>query len=89
MSYVFIFRIKNKQVPEYLQKNVQLVRDRTQRVLRIQDDFNMRRKNSRAAENSLFHNGLKLYNSLPKSINEEKSLNIFKKLLKSYIFQNV
>ena len=42
---VFIFKMKLNMIPEYLMKNVSFVKNRTSRLLRNQNDFDIKRKN--------------------------------------------
>jgi hypothetical protein len=41
------------------------------------------------AQNSLFYNGLKYYNSLPASMKTVQNLVTFKKLLKAHVFYSI
>jgi hypothetical protein len=86
---VFIFRIKNGMVPDYIKDMVKTVSSRTNRVLRNADDFHVPMRNTTLAECSIFHNGLKMFNNLPRILKNEINLEKFKGNLKSFVLQYV
>ena len=45
LVFTFIFKMKSNMIPEYLMKNVSFVKNRTSRLLRNQNDFDIKRKN--------------------------------------------
>ena len=82
---LFIFKIKNKLLPEYLLNNIKFVKDRTIRTLRNANDFSITRKSKSATHNSLFHNGLLMYNKLPNDLKVETNINIFRNKLVKHL----
>jgi hypothetical protein len=63
-TLVLIFKIKNNMLLEYMSEEVQYNRDATERVLRNTNDFRLPKYNKRCTHNSMWHDGLKLFNEL-------------------------
>jgi hypothetical protein len=77
-TVVFIFKIKNNMVPDYLTSKLIYTREATTHVLSSADDFCLPRYNRTYTQNSLWHAGL---NKLP--INVKTSDNFLKKKLEN------
>lgn len=80
-----IFKIINKLWPEYLSKRI---------IFNKQNDFKKKLRNcddiklnaiKKCSQNSLFYKGCQMFNSLSRSIKEEKNFNKFKKILILYV----
>lgn len=76
-TFITIFNLKNKTLPEYLQSNLKYSTHRYN--VRNKNDFKLTFTRTTNAQNSLFYKGLKLFNELPDLIKNEKKLNNFKR----------
>lgn len=75
---VFIFKIKNNLLPNYLKENLNYVSD-AQYNLRNKNDFRIKYASSTRAQNTLMYKGLVMFNSLGNELKVERNLNVFKK----------
>ena len=87
-TLVFIFKIKNGLMPNYLSQNIQIVRDVTSRSLRSGDNFRVKFRRKSIARNSIFHKGLELFNSLSREAKAENNLKKFKTKIYNYVICN-
>lgn len=84
---IFIHKIVNSQSPSYLTNRIKYRgSNHGERKLRNASELERSKATKSCTQNALFHNGIKLYNSIPNYIRNEKSNYILKKKLKSYIF---
>jgi hypothetical protein len=74
-TYLFIFKIKNNLVPEYMNEEISYNRDATITTLRNKDDFRLPtyKKTYTDTQNSMWYDGLKLFNELTWAMKEECS----------------
>jgi hypothetical protein len=75
-------------LPKYMSDEVQLNRQVAEKVLRNADDFRYPKYNKSCTQNTMWHNGLKLFNELPELPPQTKNLtNIeaFKKAVESWL----
>lgn len=85
---IFVFKIINRHLPNYLMEKLKYVGDLTQYNLRNKFDFRLDFFRNSKTQNSLFYKGLKLYNELPIELKNEKNLFKFKKKLECYVKEN-
>lgn len=81
-----IFKIKNGLLPDYLSNEIHYVHNSTSnRNLRNAQDFRLPNFKSDITRNSIFYEGLKLFNNLPNELKETMSLLTFKYKCKEHI----
>lgn len=85
---IFVFKIINGHLPNYLMEKLKYVEDLTQYNLRNKLDFRLEFFRNTKTQNSLIYKGLKLYNELPLELKNEKNLLKFKKKLELYVREN-
>jgi exonuclease III len=83
-TLVLVHKIKNGLVPNYLTNKVTF-RQNTRYPLRNASDFGLPKVKKTATQNSVFYNGLKLYNELPNNVKETNNMNEFKKQCSLYV----
>ncbi len=88
LTMTFIFKIKNKLLPNYLQHFISYVGHHHQHQLRNINNFRLPFVSRSSTQNSLFYKGLKQFNELPMQIKNTANLNEFKKLIKVHIEEN-
>lgn len=86
---IMIFKIKNGMVPDYILNEVRYVSDVSSRTLRNQSDFSLPNYKSNTTRNSIYYEGLKLYNQLPNDIKNCKTLLTFKLKCKKYVSEQI
>jgi hypothetical protein len=77
-TLMLVHKIKIGLVPNYLTNKVTF-RQNTRYPLRNASDFGLPKVKKTTTQNSLFYNGLKLYNELSNNVNETNNMNEFKK----------
>jgi exonuclease III len=77
-TLILVFKIKNNMVPEYMNDELTYNRDATTRNLRNADDFRLPAYKKTYTQNSMWYDGLKLFNELGPAIKEERNINRFK-----------
>lgn len=82
---IFIFKIKNNMLPNYLFKYISYVRDIQPYSLRNRNDFRLINFKNNSSQNSLVYNGFKLFNELPSSVKDITNLNEFKRAICAYV----
>ena len=85
-TLIFIRNLVKGNAPAYLKDKVKYKYENEIRPLRNSNDLVLINAMKTCSQNSLFHEGFKLYNSLPKTITDENSIKIFKNLL--YIYRD-
>lgn len=87
---LYIHKILNGLLPNYLSENLIFSRNIHSRNTRKNINNNLRLPNYRlqTSRKSLYYNGILLYNSLPSDIKSEASINSFKEKCKMYIMRN-
>lgn len=80
---VFIFKIVNGLLPDYLNKFVVFSRDIHSYPTRNRDNFYIKRTNKKRAMNFLFFKGLKEYDDLPPNAKHALNTISFKRELMS------
>ena len=88
-TLIFIRNLVKGNAPAYLKDKVKYKYENEIRPLRNSNDLVLINAMKTCSQNSLFHEGFKLYNSLPKTITDENSIKIFKNLLYKYIETNI
>jgi len=86
-SVEFIYKIRNKMLPQYLQKNLTFVRDIHQHNTRNRENYAVQTFNSTNKNNTLFAKGIKIFNDLPNDLKNCKHFKQFKILLRLYILE--
>lgn len=87
-TLVMIFKIKNNMLPNYIRSEINFVNDMSERTLRNSNDFRLPNFKSELTRNSIFYQGLKIFNELPSKIKEIKTLSTFKTQCKKHIIQS-
>lgn len=87
-AIVMIFKIKKGLVPNYLSNEVNYVHNISNRTLRNSQDFRLPNFRLDITRNSIFYEGLKLFNNLPNHLKEIESQNVFKNKCKQYIMSS-
>lgn len=87
-AMMFIYKMRNSMLPEYLESNLVSVRDVQPYNLRNSYNLRPNRCNSSSAQCSLMYKGLNFFNSLPSEIKTESSILVFKQKLISFIKSN-
>lgn len=85
---LFIFKIKNNAVPQYLLCYINYIRDIQPYTLRNAGDFRLPNFLSASTQNSLIFKGFRLYNELPRTLKNERNVNSFKKKIVTYVKEN-
>jgi hypothetical protein len=81
-TLIMIFKIKNNLVPEYMNDEITYNREATTRILRNRDDFRLPTNKKTYTQNSMWYDGLKLFNELtPAMKKEERNLERFKEAI--------
>lgn len=84
-TLMVVFQIKHKMLPRYLTDKITYVGDTHRYNVRNAMDFRPRNE----ARNSLFYDGLKIFNELPSEIKTESDINKFKRLLSVNIRRSI
>lgn len=87
-TLIFIRNIVKGNAPVYLKRKVKYKYEDEIRPLRNSNDLVLVSAMKACSQNSLFHKGFKLYNSMPKLITDENLLEKFKTLLSKYVTEN-
>lgn len=82
---VMIFKIKNGLTPQYLSDDITFVHEVHDINLRSNENFRLPKYKTSITRNSIFYEGIKLYNGLPKAIKDITNLNTFKTKCKDYV----
>lgn len=85
MTMVFIYKMKNKLLPGYLQNYISYVGQHHRYKLRNINNFRLPHVSRSSTQNCLFYKGLKQFNGLPVQLKDAKSLSEFKNLIKTYV----
>lgn len=80
-----IFKIKNGLVPEYLIDEVNYVSNISNRTLRNANNFRLPNYRRELTRNSIFYEGLKMFNELPPQIKQIQNVVRFKIECKKYL----
>jgi hypothetical protein len=75
-TLILVFKIKNNMVPEYMNDKLTYNRDATTWNLRNADDFRLPAYKKTYTQNSMWYDGLKLFNELGPAIKEERNITI-------------
>jgi hypothetical protein len=86
-TLILIFKIKNNMVPHYMNDEITYNRDATTRTLRNTDDFRLPTYTKTYTQNSMWYDGLKLFNELMPEVKQEQNLEKFKRSIFSWIKQ--
>lgn len=78
-TLIMIYKIKHKQVPKYITDEIKTRRDIHNMNVRNQSDFTLPKYKTINARNSIFYEGLKMFNELPQEIKDAQTIQIFKK----------
>jgi hypothetical protein len=78
-TLVLVFKMKNNMLPEYMSDEIIYNRQATARVLRNADDFRLPKYNKSCTQNTMWYDGLKLFNQLATETKNITVLENFKK----------
>ena len=86
---VIMFKIVRGNAPEYL---TELIQKKTHRrclclMSDLKDLVSAFYRNNQAANSALNSSGIRIWLDLPKHLHDERNINVFKKNLKTYLFQ--
>lgn len=87
-NLLFIFKMIHNLLPEYMAEKITFVNDIHNYNTRNAGDIYVPTAKKTSTQNSLFHKGLVIYNSLPQHIKTINSLNIFKRNISQYVKNN-
>jgi hypothetical protein len=87
-TLLFIFKIKNNLVPEYLCKKISKNSEMHEHNTRKCNDFFIKSQSSAALKKSVFQSGLSEYNKMPNDLKNEMSVNGFRRKLSNYVKLN-
>lgn len=87
-TLVMIFKIKIGLLPDYLSNEIKYVHNVNRRTLRNSNDFRLPNFKANTTRNSIFYEGLKMFNSLPNILKELNSLVKFKSECKKFVKEN-
>lgn len=87
-TIIMIFKIKRGLLPDYLKNEMNYVYNTSDRNLRNAQDFRLPKYKLDTTRNSIFYEGLKLFNNLPQNLKEIQSLPKFKLECKKHIMQS-
>jgi hypothetical protein len=82
-TLVLIYKMKNNMLPKYMSDEVQLNRQVAEKALRNADDFRLPKYNKSCTLNTMWHNGLKLFNELPPQTKNLTNIEAFKKAVET------
>lgn len=85
----FIFKIKNNLAPKYLTQKLKYNNDTHNLNTRNKNELRLPNIKSKFARNTIFYNGIKMYNTLPPVLKHETNIKKFKINLEQYIKQNI
>lgn len=88
MNLLFIFKMIHNLLPEYMAEKISFVNDVHNYNTRNACDIYVPTVKKTSTQNSLFHKGLVIYNSLPHNIKNINSINIFKRNISQYVKNN-
>jgi len=86
---VFIYKILNNMLPVLLRNKFAIIGNENQRLTRQTGNIVLDLRRTRSAQKSVFHEGVKMYNSLPADIKQKDRLETFKHDLKEYILSRI
>lgn len=88
-TMIFIHKILNNLTPMYLREKIKFAEENERKsTLRSRNDIIIENFTKKCTQNSLFYSGLRMYNSLPSEIKDEKSIHKFKSKLKYHMSLN-
>lgn len=85
LTMVFIFKLKKGMLPAYFNEYVTLRGQVHSYTMRNIEDFDIQKTNKHSTMTSLFYKCMNEFNHLPPSVKNALTVQIFKKLLKTYI----
>ncbi|XP_036148907.1 uncharacterized protein LOC118647675 isoform X2 [Monomorium pharaonis] len=84
---IFIFKILNNMMPEHFSNRLRIVEG--ERKTRQTRDIVIEFQKTRSAQKSLFYEGVLMYNALPPEVKHCNRLEMFKRMLKEFVFNDV
>ena len=84
-SMIFVFKLKNGIVPEYLKRANSTVRESQPYNLRGADKFRLMKMGRSVSQSMVMYKGLQLFNDLPDYIRLVQNMNKFKRLIREYV----
>lgn len=88
-SCVLIQKMIDNLTPSYLSNHVKLIKNKHRYDTRQSNQLEVIKTKTHTGEKSIIYMGYNWYNSLPKSIKNERRIHIFKKNLKEHVCKNV
>ena len=84
-TMIFIYKIVNNLLPNYLKDQIKFIRDVHQYSTRQEHNIYINTTSKTGSMNSLFHSGLIQYNILNNDIKNASSVKIFKTKLQNHL----
>lgn len=88
-TLVFVYRVTRGMAPQYLRNTVVYGRDVHRYETRQTGDLRVMNFRKACTQNSLFFKGYKLYNELPETAKQARTLTEFKRLCKIFVAERV
>jgi hypothetical protein len=77
--------MKNSMLPEYMCDEILMNHQATERILRNTNDFRLPKYKKACTQNTVWHNGLKLFNMLPDQPKSAPKIDDFKDLINPWL----
>lgn len=85
---IFIHKIKNEKLPQYLMDELQYGLEIHNHGTRRAADFRLPRCTRTSTQRTLFDKGLKIYNDLPQETKDTVNMSAFKRLITIFVKRN-
>lgn len=86
-TLIFIYKITKGLAPPYLANKIKYNYENQSRMLRNAGEIKVTNANKSCSQNSLFYNGIKLFNSIPLEIKNADSLTTFQTKIRKYVLE--
>lgn len=86
---LFMYKIKNNLVPQYIITKINRNIDITNRNTRQQNEFRIPLHRFENTKNNVIYKGIKMFNEMPNEIKNAETLNLFKLKCKQYVKLNI
>jgi len=86
---IFIYKILSNILPEVLRNRIEIVGSDGEKQTRQTGNTVLKFRKTRSAQKSIFHEGIKTYDSLPAMMKQCDRIASFKRTLKQYILSTI
>jgi len=80
-TMIFVYRLKHKLLPTSMTEMVTYIGESHEYPVRNANDFRLAATNKQSTKRTVFHEGLQMFNDLPKNIKSENNFTTYKRLL--------